>query len=232
MNKYGQYCPVAMATEILGDRWTLLIVRDLLSGVRHFNDLMRGLPGISRGLLADRLRRLERVGVLTRRSLGKGRKTEYELTAAGMDLHTVIHALMTWGANWAFGEPSEEQLDPILLMWWMRNRVRQDQLPRDRLVIQFDFHHTKRETYWLLLTPEDVSVCLTHPGHETDVVVTAELAVFFQIWLGRMSYQQALEADAVRVDAIPPSLGRSLPDWFAWSLAAPAVRAANPDKSR
>jgi DNA-binding HxlR family transcriptional regulator len=229
MNKYGQYCPVAMATEILGDRWTLLIVRDLLTGVRHFNDLERGLPGISRGLLSDRLRRLQQTGVLEKHSHGKGRKTEYRLTPAGKELQEVVHALMVWGARWAFDEPTEEQLDPLLLMWWMRNRVRQEQIPGERVVIQFDFLHDKKETYWLILTPGDVSVCLTYPGFEPDVIVTTELATFFQVWLGRISYHEALETNAIQVDAIP-ALARGFPTWFAWSLAAPAVRSATLDR--
>jgi DNA-binding HxlR family transcriptional regulator len=225
MNKYGQYCPVAMATEILGDRWTLLIVRDLLTGVSHFNDLERGLPGISRGLLSERLRRLENVGVLEKHSHGRGRKTDYRLTSAGEELRDVISALMVWGAKWAFDEPTEEQLDPILLLWWMRNRVCRDQLPQERVVIQFDFHHHKTETYWLLLTPDDVSVCLTYPGFETNVLVTAELSIFFQLWLGRISYREAVNDYGLQVDAIP-KLAQAFPSWFAWSLAAPAVRAA------
>lgn len=224
MYMYGQYCPIAMATEILGDRWTLLIVRDLLSGVRHFNDLERGLPGISRGLLAERLRRLEHTGVLEKHSHGRGRKTEYRLTAAGLELHDVISALTVWGARWAFDEPREDQLDPILLLWWMRGRVRREKLNRKRVVIQFDFRHKKTETYWLILTREDVSVCLTHPGFDTDVLVTADLSSFFQVWLGRISYAEALETQRVRVESVP-ALERAFPTWFAWSLAAPAVRA-------
>lgn len=223
MNKYGQYCPVAMATEILGDRWTLLIIRDLISGMRHFNDLERGLPGISRGLLSERLRRLEQVGVLEKYSHGRGRKTEYRLTAAGMDLSGVIQSLTIWGAKWAFGEPTEEQLDPILLMWWMRNRVCKDQLAQERVVIQFDFIHKKKETYWLVLTRDDVSVCLTYPGFETDILITTDLSVFFQLWLGRISYREAIDRYDMRVDGIP-ELTRAFPKWFAWSLAAPAVR--------
>jgi DNA-binding HxlR family transcriptional regulator len=226
MHKYGQYCPVAMATEILGDRWTLLIVRDLLTGTQHFNGLERGLPGISRGLLAARLRRLEEVGVIEKRQRGKGRKTRYTLTAAGEELQDVINALMVWGAKWAFDEPNEEQLDPLLLLWWMRHRVRQDQLSQERVVIQFDFHHKERmETYWLILAPDDVSVCLTYPGFEPDVFVTAELATFFKLWLGRISYREAIDAYDLRVDAIP-ALVEAFPGWFAWSPAATAVRAA------
>lgn len=225
MYKYGQYCPVAMATEILGDRWTLLIIRDLLDGARHFNDLERGLPGISRGLLADRLRRLHKMDILEKQPGGKGRKTVYRLTEAGMELHTVINALLVWGAKWAFGEPTEEQLDPVLLLWWMRERVCRDQLPEGQIVIQFDFSHKKIETYWLLLSREDVSICLTFPGFDIDVLVTCDLSVFFQLWLGRISYREATTVHNLQVEAIP-SLSRAFPSWFAWSLAAPAVRAA------
>jgi DNA-binding HxlR family transcriptional regulator len=213
-----------MATEILGDRWTLLIVRDLLLGVRHFNDLERGLPGISRGLLSARLSRLEQHGVLEKHSLGRGRKTEYRLTPAGTELNAVINSLTTWGARWAFGEPEEEQLDPILLMRWMRGRIRQDKLPRERMVVQFDFYYKKMETYWLLLNPNDVSVCLTHPGFDTDILVTADLSSFFQLWLGRISYKEALESQQVQVEGLP-ALVKAFPTWFTWSPAAPVVGA-------
>lgn len=224
MTKYGQYCPVAMATEILGDRWTLLIVRDLLSGMRHFNDLERGLPGISRGLLSDRLRRLEQTGVLEKHSQGRGKKTEYRLTQAGQDLHEVVGALTVWGARWAFGEPTEEHLDPVLLMWWMRNRVRKDRLPEEQVVIEFNFLHHKLETYWLILKPKDVSVCITHPGFTPDVYVQAKLSIYFQVWLGRLSFQEACDSHDLQVDANRTYM-QAFPSWFAWSLAAPAVRA-------
>src|SRR5688572_28386605 len=124
MSKYGQYCPVAKALEILGERWTLLIVRDLLIGTRHFNELERGLPGISRALLSSRLRQLQQAGVIEKRLTESGRKTtEYQLTQAGYEVVNVLESLMTWGTMWAFGEPTPEELDPVLLMWWMRKRI-------------------------------------------------------------------------------------------------------------
>ena len=223
MYKYGQYCPVARASEILGDRWTLLIVRDLLNNKRHFNDLERGLPGISRGLLAERLRRLQKMGVIEKRSAGSGRKTEYYLTKAGEELQSVVDMLTVWGARWAFGEPEEKELDPVLLLWWMRDRVCVDQLPSERIVIQFDFQGAKKGPFWLVLAAEDVSVCLTHPGFEIDVLVTADLSTFYQVWLGRISYANALQEGKVEVEAIP-SLARNFPDWFAWSPVATTVR--------
>lgn len=226
MYKYGQYCPMAKAVEILGDRWTLLIVRDLLTGTCHFNDLERGLPGISRSLLSQRLRRLQRMGLLEKvESEHKRQRTSYHLTQAGLELQDVVNSLLVWGARWAFGEPDEKDLDPVLLMWWMRNRVRMDQLPAQRIVVQFDFTGATEETFWLLLTKEDVSICMTDPGFGLDVLVTADLAAFFQVWLGRISFDEAQQRGQVAVDGAP-ALADALPAWFAYSLAAPAVRAA------
>lgn len=225
MYRYGQYCPVARATEILGDRWTLLIIRDLLTGTRHFNDLVRGLPGISRALLADRLERLEREGVIEKRNIDRGRRTtEYQLTDAGEQLADVVQALLEWGAKWAFGEPRQNELDPVLLLWWMRNRVHRERLPQERVVVQFDFDGAPQDHYWLVLTREDVSVCLNYPGFQVDVLVTADLAIFHQIWLGRLSYRQALREHGMTVEAIP-ALRSAFPDWFALSAAADTVRA-------
>lgn len=226
MYKYGQYCPVAKALEIVGDRWTLLIVRDLLTGTCHFNDLERGLPGISRGLLAERLRRLQQMGLVEKvMRPNHHRSTAYYLTAAGQELHMVIDSLMTWGARWAFGDPEDGDLDPVLLMWWMRNNVCVEQLPARRIVVRFDFKGTKEESFWLLLTREDVSICLTDPGFDLNVLVTADLAAFFQIWLGRLSWSDACRDGQVQIEAIP-ALAEAFPGWFTYSAAAPSVRAA------
>jgi DNA-binding HxlR family transcriptional regulator len=226
MTNYGQYCPVAQALEILGDRWTLLIIRDMLTGTTHFNDMRRGLPGISRALLTKRLQQLQDGGVIEKRIHESGRKTtEYRLTQAGMELENVIAALLTWGATWAFGDPRMDQLDPLLLMWWMHDRVHVDRLPEDRVVIQFNFHGAKTETYWLVLAKQDVTVCLTDPGYEINIFVAADLATYFKLWLGRLTYTEAVSDYDIRVEASPRLL-RAFPDWFAWSVAAPVVRAA------
>ena len=224
MYEYGQYCPVARASEILADRWTPLIVRELLAGVRRFNDLDRGLPGISRGLLAERLRKLERMGVL-RRTGTVGERTECHLTPAGQELQAVIDVIGGWGARWAFGVPRPNELDPVVLLWWMKRRVRRDRLPSRRTVIQFDFHGARTGSYWLLLTAADVSVCLQHPHFETDVLVDADIAAFYRVWLGRVPLGEALRQRSVRLDGVPAFV-RAFPQWFAWSPMAEAVRAA------
>jgi DNA-binding HxlR family transcriptional regulator len=224
MTKYGQYCPIARSAEILGDRWTLLIIRDLLGGRDRFNDLERGLPGIPRALLADRLRRLQQDGLLEKHVEVKGRRTRYQLTQAGQELSSVIYALTQWGARWAFGDPDESELDPILLLWWMRDRVHRERLPSRRVVVEFAFQGPRRYTYWLVLQPTDVSICLKHPGYEVDVLVTAKLAILYKVWLGRMSFAEAVREQQVDLNTTP-SLERNFPRWFAWSPVADVVRA-------
>ena len=217
---------MARAAEILGDRWTLLIVRDLLCGAHHFNELERGLPGISRALLTQRLRQLQRAGIVERSVAPTGRKTSYELTQAGRELKVLMDVLVYWGAKWAFGEPEPTELNPILLLWWMRGRVHHERLPNRRTVIEFNFRETRPDRYWLVLDPADVTVCVKHPGFEIDVVVTAELAAFYQVWFGRITFVDAFREQRIEVDAMP-SLIRAFPKWFALSPTVDAVRAAN-----
>ena len=225
MNRYGQYCPIARAVEILGDRWTLLIIRDVMCGAQHFNELERGLPGISRALLAERLRRLQQVGVLERQESVESRQVSYQLTEAGWELKPVLDSLIEWGAMWAFGDPDPSELNPVLLLWWMHDRVCPEQLPPRRVVVKFVFRGRQKKNYWLLLKPEDVSVCLKHPGFESDVLVTADLAAIYQVWLGRITFAEALRDGRIELDG-PPALTRAFPRWFALSRSADAVRAA------
>jgi DNA-binding HxlR family transcriptional regulator len=237
MYEYGQYCPVARACEIVADRWTPLIVRELLAGIHRFSDLDRGLPGISRALLVERLRRLERMKLLERRTNGNKRATngdkratergavEYHLTPAGRELQRVIDVLGRWGARWAFGEPRASELDPVVLLWWMKRRVHRNRLPAQRVVIEFDFRGPRGGAYWLVLERSDVSVCLQHPKFEIDLSVRADLAAFYRVWLGRIPLAAALADGSVRVNGAPPVV-RGFAQWFAWSPMAPAVRDA------
>jgi DNA-binding HxlR family transcriptional regulator len=229
MHLYGQYCPVARAAEILADRWTVLIVRELLAEVSHFNELERGLPHISRTLLAERLRRLQQAGVVERRIAPRGTRTDYRLTPAGRELQRIIDDLGEWGARWAFGDPRPNELDPIVLLWWMRRRVRLDRIPRRRVVIQFDFRGGAKQPYWLLIEPNDVSVCLKHPGHDIDLLVTADIMAFYRVCLGRSNLSEALLREQVGLDGAPADI-RAFPQWFFWSPMADTVRASPTDQ--
>ncbi len=221
MRSYGQYCPVAKASEVLGDRWTLLIVSELISGVNRFNDLARGLPRISRPLLAQRLRGLEAAGVVERRPGPAARSSSYHLTAAGEELGPLIRGIAEWGARWAFAAPKPDELDPILLLWWMRGRINRQALPSQRVVIRFDFTEDSK-SYWLILKSDDVSVCLQDPGFGSDLAVRADLSAMFEVWLGRITLDEAQAAGTVKVHGLP-ALTRALPLWLHLAPIAYAV---------
>ncbi len=223
MQTYRQYCPVAKAHEILGDRWTMLIVRELVAGLTQFNEIARGLPGISRSLLSDRLRRLEAAGVI-RRAPGKPRGPRYELTNAGRELEAVVVAMGGWASKWAFGLPNEEDLDAGLLLWWMQRRLNVEKLPSQRVTVEFDFLAGRQSRFWFVIDRGEASVCLEDPGFEIGLVVTADLSVFYQVWLGKMTLRQATSGGRIRLEG-RPAFERAFPKWFLWSPMADFVRA-------
>jgi DNA-binding HxlR family transcriptional regulator len=224
MRSYAQYCPIAKGSEILGDRWTLLIVREMLGGASGFNELQRGLPGISRSVLTDRLRSLERAEIVERRTGPKGRTLDYRLTLAGRDLEPVVQAIGEWGATWSFTDPRPEELDPDLLIVWMARHVDREQLPADRTVVQFDFRSPSKR-YWMVLEPSDVSVCLQHPGFDVDLEVKVDTATLYRVYLGRAELAAALRAGKLTLIG-PRALQRAFGRWFSWSAFAPASRRA------
>src|SRR5262245_44756414 len=169
MTRYHQYCPVARASEIFADRWTPLIVRELLSGSLQFNRIERGLPGISRSLLAARLRHLEDAGVVVRCSAGPS--IHYHLHVAGLDLQLVVDQLGACVVRLAVGEPKPEELYQLLLLWKIHQRIRRDLLPPARVVVEFDFTGHNHRRLWLILEPREVSVCLKPPGFDSDLIV-------------------------------------------------------------
>jgi DNA-binding HxlR family transcriptional regulator len=224
MNTYGQYCPVAKGSEIIADRWTPLILRELLADIHRFSDLQRGLPGISRSLLVNRLRRLEAAGVLERRPGPGGRHLEYHLTAAGWALRPVVMELGEWAARWAFGDPEPAELKPEVLMGWMTRRVNRELLPDRRIVVRFDLERTTKRWWWLVMQPNDISVCRTDPRFDADLLVRAGLDDLYRLWLGRITFGAARAQNLVQIEG-PSSLVRAFPSWMALSPLAPAVRA-------
>lgn len=223
MKDYAQYCPVALASSVIAERWTPLIVRELVLGGRRFNEIDRGLPGISRSLLKQRLDHLERKGVVTRVELSHGRGHEYQLTPAGRDLEGVIMAVGEWAVKWMFSEPEPREVDPVTLTWWMSRRIVLDAVPEHRTVVEFDYGGDDPTRIWMVMERRETSVCTDPPGFEVDVVVSTEPVELMRVFSGITTYRDALASGTIAV-AGPSSLTRALPHWFAWSPFAPAVR--------
>lgn len=189
---YGQYCPVARATEILAMRWTPIIVRNLLLGCETFGELMDGAPGISRTLLRGRLELLERYGVVERR----GRR--YLLTEAGRELESVVDALGTWGARWL--EVAPEHFDAHTVLWSLCRLTDPDDLPGRRLVIRFELSDGPKRRVWVVLCPPDSEVCVKPPGYDEDLVVATSSEWLAKWHMGRISLGQAMHAGLISVD--------------------------------
>jgi DNA-binding HxlR family transcriptional regulator len=220
---YGQFCPVSLGSEVLADRWTPLILRELILGNTRFNDIARGLPSISRSLLVQRLRHLERKGVVELWPSPTGRGNEYHLTAAGKELGGVVEALGRWAVEWLFEDLHPQEIDAPTLMWWMHRRMNTSALPPDRVVVQFDHTAPTRMAIWMVLDRGEASVCLQHPGFDTDVIVTASTATLSEVFNGLDTWSHAVATEAITVEG-PPRLVKALPRWFLWSPFADATR--------
>jgi DNA-binding HxlR family transcriptional regulator len=219
MSSYGQFCPVAKASEIFAERWTPLILRELLMGSHRFNELERGLPRISRSLLSQRLRSLESVGLVERRLGASGQTPEYHLTQAGQDLLDVIVRLGEWSARWFNPLINLDDLDPQLLMWDIKRRLNADRLPLKQVVVQFDFRGARTGSYWLVLEPGNPSVCWEPPGFDVDLVVDTDTLALHRVWLGHQTLANAVTCGDLVLDG-PRDLTRAFPDWLALSTFA------------
>lgn len=217
MSRYGQYCPITRSLEILGDRWTLLIVRDLLVGARGFNELSRGLPGMSRAILSKRIDQLERAGLLERTDHG------YEPTTACEELRPIIFGLAEWGARWAFGEPRPDELDPTVLMWWIRGGIDPEPFGPRRVVLHIRLHEARRTHFWFVIEKHDVSLCFTDPGHEVDLLLESPLGTLYQLWEGVIEFRAALR-DGLMTISGRREMMLVFPEALRFSPVAPYVR--------
>jgi DNA-binding HxlR family transcriptional regulator len=215
---YGQYCPIARGAEIFAERWTPLIIRNLYLGCGSFSRILEGAPGLSRTMLSQRLKQLERFGIVESAPRAGGRGYHYELTSAGHELFAVCQSLGTWGARWL--EIAPQHLDPFVALWSMCNALRRDQLPKRRLVIRFEFTgRPRRERYWLLIELGDTEICKTSPGIDEDLCVAAEAEAFVKWHAGQLPWTEATREGRIRLEG-PPSLVRAFPTWNARSMFA------------
>jgi DNA-binding HxlR family transcriptional regulator len=194
---YNQFCPVAMAAEILGSRWTLVLLRELVAGSTRFNELRRGVPRMSPALLSKRLKDLEAAGIVTRSQVaGEPDLLEYCLTDAGRDLKPVIESVGIWGQRWVDTEASLENLDPNLLMWDMRRNINPTPMPHRRNTIQVIFSDLKKaqRNWWLIVQPgQEVDLCSVDPGFDVDLYLSTDLRTMTEIWMGYATIARAKE---------------------------------------
>lgn len=191
---YKQFCPVAMAAEILCTRWTVVVLRELLAGSTRFNELRRGIPRLSPALLSQRLKDLEGAGVVVRKA-GLGETGEYLLTAAGRDLQPLIEAFGLWGQRWIDSKVSLQNLDVSLLMWDMRRRLNPRPIAGRRVVIQFHYSDlpAARRSWWLVVDPKSgADLCSVNPGHDVDLYVASDLRTMTAIWMGLETVRKAV----------------------------------------
>jgi DNA-binding HxlR family transcriptional regulator len=216
MRSYGQFCPVALGAEVFAERWTPLILRELLAGCHRFSELQRGLPRIPRALLAKRLGSLERAGLIERRPTRAGRGWEYHLSPAGLSFGPVVDALGQWGYQWAAEQLRPDNLDAGLLMWFLRRRVRVDRLPAGRVTVQFEFRDADKRCFWLVLRRPEVDLCLADPGFDIDLCVTTDVGTFTRVYLGHIGIAHALGEGSVTLDG-RSDLRRAFGGWIGLS---------------
>ena len=218
---YGQFCPVAMAAEIICSRWTALVLRELLCGTTRFNDIRRGIPLMSPTLLSKRLKELVEAGVVTATPTCQSGVVEYRLTEAGEDLRGIIMSLGVWGQRWIDSSLSLKNLDPSLLMWDMRRNLSTASFPDRKCIVKFTYPELSaaRNSFWIVIDGGAVDLCSVDPGFEVDLYVRAALRSMTSVWMGASTLKDEIEAGNIELTG-DKALARSMHDWLGLSAFA------------
>lgn len=224
--EYRQFCPVAKASELLGERWTFLIVRELLMGARRFNELQRGLSQISPSMLTKRLNELADTGLVVRKKISGQKGYEYFLSQAGKELFPVIRELGEWGMKWARGQMSDADLDVELLMLYLMRSIKTDRLVGEETTLRFRFADLEKlQRWWLVVRGSNIDVCIEDPGKDVDVWFDTDLRTMIDVWMGDTSYRAAIRSGRLKLTG-PTALTRNVTDWLANSMFAGIPAAA------
>jgi len=227
MSVYGQFCPIAKAAEVLCERWTILVMRDLLLGSRRFNALRRGMPKISPTLLSKRLQMLCEHGMIARKPAPDGNGWEYELTQAGHELKPLIEFMGHWGQRWVRSQLTRDELDPGALMWFIHRHFQHEHLPPQRIVIHLEFSDVRRlRKWWIVIEGGLADLCFEDPGLDIDVYMITDLLTLTKVYMGDISLTNASSSGKLRIDG-PRALTRSMQQWFARSKFADSGREPN-----
>lgn len=226
--RYGQFCPIAKATEILGERWTILILRELLMGGRRFNELQRGLGDISPALLTGRLKSLEESGLVARRRISGQRGHEYFPTPACEALLPVIVNIGEWSLSWIREMLVDDDFDIDFLMYYLERSIDPDKLPGDQSVIRFQFTDlTEQRNWWLVVDRSSVEVCMTAPARDVDVYFTTTVRTMHDVWMGDRTYRDAINREDLVIEG-EPALTRNVSKWLRPSVFVTSDRAPVP----
>ena len=224
MVDYGQFCPVAKATELIGERWTILIIRELVLGTHRFSDFQRALSRISPSLLTKRLNALEEAGIIIKKAQHGRRGYEYFLTPAGRQLSPIIEHLATWGMRWARGQLTDSELDIEFLMWEIQRRLDTGALPDGETVLCFIFEElTQFKSWWIVVQDNDVDLCTKNPGKDVDLYISSTVRSMVEIWEGELDLSTAQRKNLLKTNG-NRKLVKTLPDWFGICLYADVKR--------
>ena len=214
MIEYSQFCPLSKAAEVLGEKWTLLIVRELTLGATRFNQIQRAIPRISPTVLNTRLADLEQRGVLVRKRIPEQKGFEYRLTPSGRELLPLLLQMSEWGMRWARSKMADEDLDVEYLMADIRRRIDPRKLPEGRTVVKITYTDLEDfAEWWVKISGRDVELCLEDPGYEVDVFFTTDLRTMTQVWMGDVPLRKAQDDRRLKVVG-SATLLRSLKSWF------------------
>jgi len=220
MAEYGQFCPVAKAADIISERWTVLVLRELLLGTTRYNDLQRGLSRISPTLLSKRLRTLEEKGLIVRKRPPGQKSHEYFLTACGRELEPLIEHLAVWGMRWARGQLADHELDVEFLMRDLQRRLQVDRLPDGENVLCFTFNELDQfKSWWMVVRAEEVDLCTENPAKDVDLYINTEVRTLVEVWRGDLDMKKALRNKLIRTHG-NKHLARTMPDWLGICLYA------------
>ena len=226
--QYGQFCPVSKAAEILGERWTMLIVRELLMGGRRFSQLQRGLGDISPALLTARLKQFEEAGLVTRRRIPGQKGYEYLPTPACEALLPVLKAVGDWGLVYQRSALTEDDFDLDFLMFYLERSIDPAALPGGEAIIRFKFRGAPQEDWWLVVESDKTDVCMTDPGRDIDIYITTTFLTMHDVWMGDRSYREAMEAEDLFIEG-EPALTRRISTWLRPSIFHDSERAPRPE---
>ena len=211
--RYTEYCPIGTGIEVLGDRWTPLVIREMSVGASGFNEIHRGIPRISRTLLSQRLRALERRGLLRREAAAHGRPGSYLLTDAGQALVPIVWSIGQWAARWLYADPTEQNCDGLSLMWRMHQRADDANLPKMRTVVHVILTGVGGAEGWLDIDRDGMTICKEDQGKDVDLVVQGETCQMYKWLAGITPFRDLVAAGHVRLIG-PSRLARAFPTWF------------------